>query len=85
MNVNPNAAWRDTGRESKLWIFNSSTAFPLLIWLFHIKWWTFITAISVMSFFTLLSYFGFNIFVFLRFVRSTLAGPRKIATPWWLA
>ena len=85
MDYNLNGAWRDTGRESKLWIFNSSTTFPLLACLFHIKWWTFITAVAVMAFFTVLSYFGLNIYVFSRLVRSTLAGKRKIATPWWLA
>ena len=83
--TNVTANWRDTGRPSKLWLFNSSATFPLLIWLFHIQWWTFILAISVMTFFTVLGYYGFTIYVFGRFVRSTVAGKRRIATPWWLA
>ncbi|HSW71233.1 MAG TPA: IcmT/TraK family protein [Gammaproteobacteria bacterium] len=34
-------------------------------------------------FFTAIQYYGFTLNVFLRWIRAFLAGPRKIAQPWW--
>lgn len=79
----PDASWRDSARSAKLWIFDASATFPLLIFAFNITMNTLIFAISGMLFFTALSKYGFTIPTFLRWVRSTLAGPRKIAVPWW--
>ena len=82
--INPDASWRDSARSSRLWIFNSSTTFPLVFWLFNIQWWTFILAISVMVFFLLLEHYQFTPPIFFRFIRSLLAGKRRIARPWWI-
>lgn len=81
----PGASWRDSSRSSKLWIFDSSAVFPLVIMFFHISWTTFGVAMSFVVFLSILSYYGFNISVFVRVIRSTIAGKRKIAVPWWLA
>ena len=78
------ASWRDSARSTRFWIFNSSTAFPLLLCLFNIKLWTFILAVSVMAFFLMIEYYGFTPAVFGRFVRSLLAGKRRVSRPWWL-
>ena len=82
-NPTANAHWRDSARPAKFFFFDAKAAFPLLLFLVHIRWWTFILAIIAMLFFTILNRYGFSVNVFLRWFRSFLAGPRKIAIPWW--
>jgi intracellular multiplication protein IcmT len=57
--------------------------FPLLILLFHFSWATFVFAMVAILFFYLLERYGFTVAVFGRWLRSFVAGPRKIAQPWW--
>lgn len=78
------AHWRDSSRQAKLWIFDSMAAFPLFIMIFNITWTTFGVAVLFMVFLKLISIYGFSVPVFMRFIRSVLAGKRKIATPWWM-
>lgn len=78
-----NAHWRDSARPAKLFFIDAKAAFPLILFLVHIKLWTFIVAAVIMTFFTLISHYGYSVEVFLRILRSTLAGPRKMAIPWW--
>jgi intracellular multiplication protein IcmT len=78
-----NAHWRDSARPARFFFIDANVAFPLLVFLVHIKLWTFILAVIVMAFFTLLSRYGYTVGVFLRILRSTLAGSRKMAIPWW--
>jgi len=80
----PNAHWRDSARSARFFIVDAQAAFPLLLFLLHIKLWTFILAILAMIFFTTLNRFGFSVIVFLRLIRSFLAGNRKNSFPWWL-
>lgn len=77
------AHWRDSGRNVRFWLVDFRAAFPLLILLFHIRLWTFIFAIFAIVFFGLLERFGFSVAVFGRWLRAYIAGPRKIAQPWW--
>lgn len=77
------AHWRDSARSVRLWIVDFRAAFPLLILFFHIRLWTFIFAVMATLFFSLLERYGFTVAVFLRWMRSYVAGPRKIAQPWW--
>lgn len=79
----PDASWRDSARFPKFFIFDSRAVFPLMLWLLHFKVWTFIVAILAMGFFSLLLRFGFTVNTFLRWVRTTIAGRRKAAIPWW--
>lgn len=77
------AHWRDSARNVRFWFVDFRACFPLLFMLFHIRLWTFILAVIATLFFTLLERYGFSLAVFSRWVRSYLAGPRKIAQPWW--
>ena len=79
----PNAHWRDSARATRFFFVDYRAAFPLLLFLLHIKVWTFVAAIISMIFLALLERFGFTVSVFLRFFRSKLAGPRKFSSPWW--
>lgn len=79
----PTAHWRDSARDARFFIIDANACFPLLLFLVHIRLWTFITAVIAMIFFTTVARFGFTIPVFLRWIRLILAGPRKAALPWW--
>lgn len=77
------AHWRDSARSVRFFIWDGKTAFPMLLFLLHIQWWTLIVAVIAMLFFTILNRYGFSIEVFWRWFRTTIAGQRKIAIPWW--
>lgn len=79
----PNAHWRDSARIARFFVIDSTAAFPLLLFLLHIRLWSFIVAMVTTIFFTLLGRYGFTVPVFLRWLRTVLAGPRKFAVPWW--
>lgn len=77
------AHWRDSARSARFFIIDARAAFPLLLFLLHIQWWSFTLSVVTMAFFGLLERYGFSLTVFLRWLRSILAGPRKVAIPWW--
>lgn len=77
------AHWRDSARPVKLWFVDFRATFPLMIFLMHIRLWTFVLAVFATLFFAMLERFGFTVSVFMRWLRSYVAGPRKIAQPWW--
>lgn len=78
------AHWRDSARPAKLFMFDAKASFALLLFLLHIRVWTFVFAIVTMVFLTAISRYGFNTTVFMRWLRSSLAGRRKMANPWWV-
>jgi intracellular multiplication protein IcmT len=77
--------WRDSARNPRFFLIDARAAFPFLLFLLHIKLWSFIFAVVTMSFFALLERYGFTVNVFLRWARSILAGSHKMAVPWWKA
>lgn len=77
------AHWRDSARNVRFWMVDFRACFPLLIFIFHISWFTFLFAVVAIVIFSLLERYGFSVAVFLRWMRSFLAGPRKVAQPWW--
>lgn len=78
------AHWRDSARYPRFFIIDARAAFPILLALIHIRLWTIITAVVVTVFFAVLHRYGFTVAVFGRWLGALLAGPRKIAAPWWL-
>ena len=82
-NFSPSAHWRDSARAARFFLIDYRAAFPLLLFLLHIRIWTFVAAVITMFFLSLLEHYGFTVTVFLRLLRSALAGPRKFAIPWW--
>jgi len=83
--INANAHWRDSARPVKFFIWDGRAAFPVVILLVHISWWTFFLTIGLIIFFSILNRFGFTPIVFFRWLRNLIAGPRKIAVPWWMS
>lgn len=83
MALDDSTHWRDSARSARFFLVDARAAAPLLLFLLHIRYWTFTIAIISMLFFAILERYGFTVPVFLRSVRSFLAGPRKVAAPWW--
>ena len=77
------AHWRDSARPAMFFFMDAKAALPFLGFLLHIKWWTFMCAAIVMTFFTILSRYGYSVEIFFRILKTTIAGSRKIAIPWW--
>ena len=78
------AHWRDTAREVKFFFVDSKAAFPFLLFLLHMRLWTFLLATFMMMFFGALAHFGFTMPVFKRWLRATMAGRHKFSRPWWV-
>jgi intracellular multiplication protein IcmT len=77
------AHWRDSARNPRFFIVEAYAALPILFFSLHMTWWTFYLAMSVTVFFGILEHFKFTLPVFLRWFRAFLAGPLRIAKPWW--
>ncbi len=75
--------WRDTARSAKFFVVDARAAFPIFLFLLHIRYWTAYLAISTIVFFGIIEHYGFSVPVFLRWLRTFLAGPRKMSIPWW--
>ncbi len=75
--------WRDSARQARFFFVDAYAAFPILIMFLHIKLWTLLITIGFIIFFAILERFKFTIPVFARWLKSTIAGPLKIARPWW--
>lgn len=80
----PNAHWRDSARTVKFFFLDGKAVFPFVLFLMHMRLWTFILAFIATIFFTTIARYGFGIRDFLRWVRSLIAGKRKYSTPWWM-
>lgn len=83
-NISPDAHWRDSARYPRFFIIDARAAFPVVLALVHMRIWTFSLALLATIFFAILYRYGFTPASFGRWVRSLIAGSRKIAAPWWL-
>lgn len=81
--IPPEAHWRDTARTARFFGIDARAAFPLFLFLLHIRLWTFFVSIVAMAFFGLIGHYGFSLSVFFRWLRQLLAGPHKQSIPWW--
>jgi intracellular multiplication protein IcmT len=79
------AYWRDTARTPRFYGIDARATFPLLLFLLHIRWWSFAVAVIATVFFAFLERYGFRLAVFKRFLRSLMAGKRKVAREWWVS
>jgi intracellular multiplication protein IcmT len=75
--------WRDSARQPKLFFISAQSVYPLLLFLMHIRWWTFWMALVFVIFFSLLEHFGFTVPKLLRFIRVYLVGKYRFRKGWW--
>ena len=81
---NPSTAhWRDSARTPRFLILDAYSALPLLLFLLHIRLWSFILCVGICIFFATLNRFGYSLPVFMRIVRVFLGGKLRSARPWW--
>ena len=80
----PLGSWRDSARSAKFFIFNAVTVIPVLWFLFNISLFNMLLVGIFVSFFVVLEYYGLTPRIFARFLRSFVAGKRKISSPWWV-
>lgn len=79
----PTAHWRDSARSPRFFIVDARAAFPIFLFLMHIRIWTGALVVISALFFGIIEHYGFTVPVFLRWLRSFLAGPVRVAKPWW--
>lgn len=77
------AHWRDSARSARFFIIDARAAFPIFIFLMHIKVWTGVVVLLSTLFFGFIEHYGFTVPVFLRWLRCFLAGNLKSSSPWW--
>lgn len=85
MPILDNTHWRDVARTPRFYFMDAWSALPILLFLMHMRLWTFILSIVCMIFFIILEKFKFTVPVFFRWLRATIAGPIRSAKPWWRA
>lgn len=79
----PDSHWRDSARSARFFLVDARAAFPIFLFLMHIRTWTAGIVVVSMLLFGIIEHYGFTVPVFLRWLRSFLAGPRKLSRPWW--
>lgn len=77
------AHWRDSARNPRFFMVDARATFAIVLFMVHISNWTGIMVIINTIFFAILERFGFTIPIFFRWLRCILAGPIRIAKPWW--
>lgn len=82
-NFSPTAHWRDSARNARFFLVDARAAFPIFLFLMHIRLWTGLLVVFSAVFFGILEHFGFTVPVFLRWLRLFFAGPVKLSAPWW--
>jgi intracellular multiplication protein IcmT len=82
-NFSESAHWRDSSRSARFFMVDARAAFPIFLFLMHIHIWTALLVVFSATFFGIIEHYGFTVPVFLRWLRSFMAGPVKSAYPWW--
>ena len=77
------AHWRDSARTPRFFIVDARAAFPIFLFLMHIRIWTGCLVLVSLVFFGVIEKFGYTLPVFVRTLRLFFAGPIKSAQPWW--
>ena len=77
------AHWRDSARSARFFLVDARAAFPVFLFLIHIRMWTAMVVIVSAIFFGIIEHFGFTVPVFFRWLRTCLAGDVKLSKPWW--
>ena len=75
--------WRDSARNPRFFLVDARAAFPIFLFLMHIRVWTGILVIISLLVFGIIEHYGFTVPVSLRWLRTFLAGPIKTSDPWW--
>jgi intracellular multiplication protein IcmT len=75
--------WRDAARVPRFYFMDAYAALPLLIFFLHMSLTTFLISVVFIGFFIVLEKFKFTLPVFFRWLKTFIAGPGRVAKPWW--
>lgn len=75
--------WRSASSVPTLLGIPCTAYLPIFIWLFHMRWWTFLIAVGVIVLFAVLAKFGLSFKVLWARLLHLLRGDRIHARPWW--
>ena len=67
--------WRNTALYPKLFIIDARCVFPIIILMVRANKYTFLAAVVAIVFFSMLNARGITLLVFLRLIRTWMAGP----------
>ncbi len=67
--------WRDSARTVRIAFLDARAVSGLVLWLFHMRWWTFWLSLAVMLLFLCLERWGLSLPAALRLARLALFGP----------
>ena len=73
--------WRDTMLAVRLGPFDARVLVTLLLWLGHMRWWTFTVALAGALVFSALEWLGLSLPALVRTLRRLLVGPTRPAVP----
>lgn len=71
--------WRETHKQVRLFVFDGRLSIVFLLMLMHIKWWTFILALSVTSVMYFFETKGISADSIFRALRAFFSGRRRTA------
>lgn len=71
--------WRYAMARPHLMFFDARLIFFIILFVFHIRWWTFAVLVFAIAGFTSASYFNYSLENVLRLFRSKLVGPFRPA------
>ena len=69
--------WRDSARNPRFFFVDARAALFILLWLVHIRLWTFLLAIGALIIFGIMEYFNYTMPVALRVMHGLLFGKKK--------
>ena len=81
--INPDAHWRDSARPIRFFMMDGQSFYPIFLIVVWPRLWTLCIALVATIFFSILMHYGLTLSVFFRWLRTTVAGSRKYARPWW--
>lgn len=67
--------WRESARGLRLAMFSAHVAVPVLLFILHIRWWTFGVLMTTIVTMMVIERLGFTVPVAILALRAKLAGP----------
>lgn len=71
------AHWRDSARQPRFYVVDARVVLFILLWLLHMRWWTFTLAVSAVTIFTIMEYFKYPLPVAIRAFKGIIIGKKK--------
>ena len=75
--------WRNTSLPVRVFVLDARALLPVLAFVVYWRWATFYIAVTGVLFFSIISFFGMTLPVFIRLLRRVFVGPIRTAVPVW--